>query len=80
MRVRLMFLGRLGALAGAAERDVETAPGATVETLLDLLEPDLAVGLRSPKVRIAVGGVLGGLDRFVADGDEVAFLPPVSGG
>ena len=80
MRVRLMFLGRLQELAGATERAVDAAPGATVEALLELLERDLAAQLRSPKVRIAVGGVLGGLDRTLSDGDEVAFLPPVSGG
>jgi len=75
-----MFLGRLQELAGATERAVDAAPGATVEALLELLERDLAAQLRSPKVRIAVGGVLGGLDRTLSDGDEVAFLPPVSGG
>ena len=80
MRVRLVFLGRLRDLAGAAERSVEAAPGETVEALLERLEPDLAAALRSPKVRIAIGGALGGLGRGVSDGDEIAFLPPVSGG
>ncbi len=80
MRVRLVFLGRLSDLAGAAEREVDAPPGATVAALIDLLEPELAIELRSPKVRIAIGAALGGLDCSVSDGDEVAFLPPVSGG
>ena len=80
MRVRLVFLGRLQDLAGTAERMVEAAPGGTVAALLDRLEPELAAALRSPKMRIAVAGALGGLDRAVSEGDEVAFLPPVSGG
>jgi len=80
IRVRLVFLGRLQDLAGAAERMVDAAQASTVDALLDQLEPELAAALRSPKVRIAVAGALGGFDRTLSDGDEVAFLPPVSGG
>ena len=80
MRVRLVFLGRLQDLADGAERTVAAAPGDSVDTLLNRLEPELAAALRSPKVRIAVAGALGGLERIVSANDEVAFLPPVSGG
>ena len=80
MAVRLVFLGRLQDLAGAAERTVEADGAATVAGLVAALEAELAQALRSPKVRVAVNGELAGPDRAVADGDEVAFLPPVSGG
>ena len=80
MHVRLVFLGRLQDRAGSGELTFEAKPGDTVSALLDLLDPFLADELRSPKVRIAVGGAMGGLDAAVSDGDEVAFLPPVSGG
>lgn len=80
MRVRLVFLGRLQDLAGTAEREVEAQPGDTVEALMLRLEPELVAALRSPKVRIAVAGELGSLASAMTDGDEVAFLPPVSGG
>lgn len=80
MPVRLVFLGRLQDRAGSAELTVEATPGDTVSTLLDRLDASLAADLRSAKVRIAVNGALGGLDAAVTDGDEVAFLPPVSGG
>ena len=46
--------------------------------LIDSLEPELAEALRSDKVRVAVNGAMG--VTGLADGDEVAFLPPVSGG
>ena len=32
------------------------------------------------RVRVAVNGAFAQWDRALADGDEIAFLPPVSGG
>ena len=72
----MLFLGRLQDSAGAAERTISAQP--TVAGLIDSFEPELAAALRSDKVRVAVNGVLGATQ--LADGDEVAFLPPVSGG
>ena len=76
---RLVFLGRLADLAGAAERAV--APGA-LDAILALLPPELAIALLDEKVRIARNGeLLVNPGRvIVAAGDEIAFLPPVSGG
>ena len=72
----MLFLGRLQDAAGADERTVPAQP--TVAALIDSFEPELAAALRSDKVRVAVNGVLGASE--LTDGDEVAFLPPVSGG
>lgn len=72
----MLFLGRLQDAAETGERTVPAHP--TVTELIDSFEPELAAALRSDKVRVAVNGVLGARD--LADGDEVAFLPPVSGG
>jgi molybdopterin synthase sulfur carrier subunit len=80
MALKLVFLGRLVDVAGAAEREV--APVPSIAALLAGLEPDLSAVLAGPRVRIAVNGNLVA-DRGVftlRDGDEVAFLPPVSGG
>jgi molybdopterin synthase sulfur carrier subunit len=78
--LKLVFLGRLEDIAGAAERSVPLADD--VDSLIAGLEPELARALREPRVRVAVNGALVA-DRArqpLADGDEIAFLPPVSGG
>jgi molybdopterin synthase sulfur carrier subunit len=79
MSARLMFLGRLEDAAGEAERLVTPGP---LEAVLASLEPGLAVALLGERVRMALNGVLiaerGGI--VLRDGDELAFLPPVSGG
>ncbi len=76
---RLVFLGRLEDIAGTAELAVAPGP---VEQILASLDPALAVQLLGEKVRMALNGSLitdmGGIS--LAEGDELAFLPPVSGG
>ncbi len=79
MNLRLLFLGRLQDLAGAGEQMVR-AEAATVAKLIAGLDPLLAAELASERVRIAVNGAVVGRDAVLRDGDEVAFLPPVSGG
>jgi len=80
MTLRLVFLGRLRDAAGEAERIV--ADAASLDNLLGMLEPGLAAALADPRIRIARNGeIVAGRDGLVlADGDEIAFLPPVSGG
>ncbi|MFN3425310.1 MAG: MoaD/ThiS family protein [Novosphingobium meiothermophilum] len=76
---RLVFLGRLEDVAGMPQMDVPPGP---VEQVLAALAPELAVALLDEKVRMALNGRLIG-DRgavVLGEGDELAFLPPVSGG
>ncbi len=76
---KLVFLGRLEDLAGAAERQVAAG---TLADVLDALDSDLAAALRADRIRLALNGTLVG-DRaavVLGEGDELAFLPPVSGG
>lgn len=79
MGARLVFLGRLADTAGAAEREVPAGP---LEVILANLPPELAVALLGERIRLALNGELltshGGI--VLRDGDELAFLPPVSGG
>lgn len=80
MSVRLVFLGKLADLAGAPEREVP-APldwGALVEAL----EGELGGAIEDGKVKLALNGAVlaDKTALFAGDGDEVALLPPVSGG
>lgn len=76
---RLVFLGRLEDIAGGAEREV---PGGALADVLSALDRDLAAALGADRIRVALNGTLVA-DRsavVLGDGDELAFLPPVSGG
>ncbi len=80
MTVKLVFLGKLADLAGAPEIDV---PGPLDwRGLIEALPGPLAEMARGDKVKLALNGtVLADKAALAAnDGDEVALLPPVSGG
>lgn len=78
MMARLVFLGRLADLAGGAEREV--APGPLAEVVAQL-GVELAQALAGPRIRLALNGALvAGEGLVLKAGDELAFLPPVSGG
>lgn len=80
MAVRIVFLGPLRDIAGMASQEVE-AP-LDWNGLLAAVDDDVADELRQPRVHVACAGrVL--TDKSALDareGDEVALLPPVSGG
>ncbi|HKT81159.1 MAG TPA: molybdopterin converting factor subunit 1 [Vicinamibacterales bacterium] len=81
MRVTVRLFARLRDIAGTAELTREAAPGTTIGALWQQLvaeHPEFAGYERS--VSAALNADYARMDRAVADGDEVAFLPPVSGG
>jgi len=77
-------LGKLADLAGASSLSLAL----TLSTVLDweglksALPPALAEALDDPRIRVAVNGVLlPNKTKMQANaGDEIALLPPVSGG
>jgi MoaE-MoaD fusion protein len=81
VRVRVLFFGRLKDITGLAEDDAEIADGAR---LADLFEhygrrfPELE--RFRPSVAAAINQNYSEWHARLAAGDEVAFLPPVSGG
>jgi molybdopterin converting factor subunit 1 len=77
---RILFLGRLQDLARTRELAADLPPGVSdtqgVRDWLGRSHPELL----DQSVRIAVNSQLRPGNVPVADGDEIAFLPPMSGG
>jgi MoaE-MoaD fusion protein len=81
MEVRVRLFARQREIAGAREVVVRLAAGATIENAwaaLAALHPALADG--RPYVRFARNGEYAPADTGLEDGDEVACIPPISGG
>ena len=81
MRVRVLFFGALKEITGHAEEDLEIATGATLEDVFRLYaERHETLQERRSSTLFARNREFARGDAVLADGDEIAFLPPVSGG
>ena len=81
MRVRVLFFGKLKDIVGRSEDSADVREGAQLEDLFAQYGqqfPDLAK-FRSSVVA-SVNQTFAEWRSPLANGDEVAFLPPVSGG
>jgi len=87
--IHLVFLGKFGdvAPAGLGEIALPALMDAGVRTLSDLQhwlagrEPLLGEAMAATRTRLIVNQcVAHDLTQPVVDGDEIAFLPPMSGG
>src|SRR5215471_9472505 len=81
MRVRVLFFGQLKEIVGIAEEYADLSDGARVEDLFE------RYGRRFPKLSEFRPSIAASVNQEYASwrasleaGDEVAFLPPVSGG
>ena len=92
MRVKLLYFGVLRERFGASDEVVELANGIAVVELLSILRgrtSNQSMGNRAESdlderlwrsIAVAVNREYSLLDLVLRDGDEVALLPPVSGG
>jgi sulfur-carrier protein len=81
MQIRVLAFARLRELLDGAERCLELPVNAVVEDAWEALvrtSPELARERLS--TRVARNGRLASFADALSDGDEIAFLPPVSGG
>jgi molybdopterin synthase sulfur carrier subunit len=81
IRVKVLFFGRLKELTGRPEDTAEFADAVTIEQLFGLYAvryPELAKYRSS--VVASRNQEFAAWDTPLRSGDEVAFLPPVSGG
>jgi molybdopterin converting factor subunit 1 len=81
VRVKVLLFARLRDLAGAGELDVDVPPGATIRQAWDALATlHASVAPYAGSLSCARNAEYARWDTALAEGDEVAFLPPVSGG
>lgn len=78
MRVRVLYFGVLKDVFGGESEMVELAEGACVADLLMVCRGRFAGLLDS--IAVAVNQEYARSGDVLTDGDEVALLPPVSGG
>jgi molybdopterin converting factor subunit 1 len=81
IRVKVLFFGRLKEIVGHAEESLEFSDAATIEQLF------AHFATRSPELAKFRSSLVASCNQEFAawntplhSGDEVAFLPPVSGG
>lgn len=82
MSVTVRLFAILRELAGARFIDVELPPGATVADALEILQArnELSDALARIPVRMAVNREYADADSELHPGDELALIPPISGG
>jgi molybdopterin converting factor subunit 1 len=81
VRVTVRLFARLRDLAGTGDLQREMPEGATVRTVWASLVGDFpALEPYAASMSCAVNADYARMDELLHDGDEVAFLPPVSGG
>src|SRR4051812_48467822 len=81
MRVRVLFFGMLKDLVGRSAEDAEFPEGADLRSIFERYatsQPRLRE--LAPSIVVARNQEFAELGTAVREGDEVAFLPPVSGG
>jgi molybdopterin converting factor subunit 1 len=79
MNYKLLYFASLADRAGCAEESLDsiaTDPAALYEEVK--VRHGFALGRE--RLRVAVNGAIVGWDHALRNGDEIVFLPPVSGG
>lgn len=81
MILRVLFFGHYRDVVPEGSLSVEVAEGASVADLARALAADNArLSDLLARTRVAVQAEFAGADTILRAGDEVAFLPPMSGG
>jgi molybdopterin converting factor subunit 1 len=79
MRIRVLYFGVLKEVMGRSGAEMELPDGALVAELLAVQKRSANASIWD-SVAVAVNQEYARIGDVLKDGDEVAFLPPVSGG
>lgn len=80
MRIRTLLFATYRDLAGTDSLELELPSGSTAADLVARLRSRDGLGAIPAAPALAVNQVYAPLTTSLADGDEVALLPPVAGG
>ena len=79
----LKYFASLKSIAEKEEDQLDIENPITLDQLSDIISkttPKMGEIIREKKVLISVNQEMASIDTIIHDGDEVAFLPPFSGG
>lgn len=81
MRVRVLFFGQLKDLVGQSSDEIDLPAGSSLETLFERYASQFPkLRAMADSIAVARNQEFSTLDVVLSDGDEVALMPPVSGG
>ena len=81
--ITLKYFASLRDIAEKEEASLDIENPITIDQLSDIISkttPKMGAIIREKKVMISVNEEMASADTIIHDGDEVAFLPPFSGG
>ncbi len=81
LNIKVLFFASCRDLVGTGEREMTLTDGATVTDLISELASEQARFTdMAPSLMVSVNRAYVERDAELQEGDEVAFIPPVSGG
>lgn len=80
MKVKILAFGISKDILGASSIEIELEQQATVEALKDKLLSDYQNFKELTSLMIAVNSEYAAKDKVLNENDEIALIPPVSGG
>ena len=81
--ITIKYIASLRDIAEKEEDSLDIENPITIDQLSDIISkttPKMGAIIREKKVMISVNEEMASADTIIHDGDEVAFLPPFSGG
>ena len=81
--ITVKYFGSLKAIAEKEEEQIEVQSSISMDQLSDIISktsPKMADIIRDNKIMVSVNQEMVDANTVIHDGDEVAFLPPFSGG
>ena len=81
--ITLKYFASLKSIAEKEEDHLDIENPITIDQLSDIIAktvPKMGEMIREKKVLITINQEMASVDTIIHDGDEVAFLPPFSGG